>query len=100
MLTGNTVEGSQVLGETRSSIPQTGMQKPRTNSNVHSDASGDLFNICINVFSQIRHSIDERDLQRQKRIRSVLYDLGTLRASHQEFSRIAIAAWTLERIRL
>ena len=69
------VERSHVLGEARAAETKTRAEEGAADALVGADAVGDRAHIGAGELAELRHLVDERDLQRQERIDPVLDQL-------------------------
>ena len=62
------VEGRHILGEARTAVAKPRAQKLRPNPAIHAHARRNVLDVRVHSLGQVRHGIDERDLQRQEGI--------------------------------
>src|SRR4029077_679770 len=73
----------QVFWQAESTEAQPGMQKARPAARIHAHGSSDLSDIGAEALGKIGHHVGGGNFQREKRVRSVLDQLGAVDSGHQ-----------------
>ena len=92
-------ESPQVLGKAVSSEADAGVKEVRTDAGIQSNTTGDPGDVSPELFAEVGHHVDERNLGSQKGVGGMFYDFrradggdyqGTLEGAinlREDFSR-------------